>query len=79
MKYLILCPEDKRIIHISDTIAYEKNGNFILSSGIRVAKNIAEIAEVEEVSAGVKPEKYLYINGEFVENPAWNTSGDTDE
>lgn len=79
MKYLILCPEDKRIVHISNTIGYESNGNFILSSGIRVAKGISELIEVEEVPAGVKPEKYLYINGEFVENPEWNTSGDTDE
>ena len=72
MKYLILCPEDKRIIHISNSLGYEANGNLILSSGLRVAAGIAEVAEVESVPAEVKIEKYCYADGEFVINPEWH-------
>lgn len=71
MKYLILCPDDKRIIHISTSMGYEKNGNLILSSGLRVAAGIAEVVEVETVPIEVEPEKYCYVNGEFVLNPHW--------
>jgi hypothetical protein len=71
MKYLILCPDDKRIMHISNSLGYESNGNLILSSSLRVAAGIAEVAEVETVPAEVKPEKYCYVDGSFVLNPEW--------
>lgn len=69
--YLILCPTDKRIMHISKTIDYEANGNYILDSNIRVLKTIAECEHVETVPDYVKIEKYLYVNGEFVVNPEY--------
>ena len=72
MKYLILCPEDKRIIHISNSLGYEPNGNLILSSGLRVAAGIAEVAEVEEVPVEVEPEKYCFVDNAFVMNPEWH-------
>ena len=71
MKYLILCPSDKRIMHISDSLGYEPNGNLILSSGIRVAVGIAEVAEVEVVPPEVETEKYCYVDSEFISNPEW--------
>lgn len=67
--YLILCPSDKRIMHISTTIDYESNGNFILDNDLRVLATIAECVQVDSVPDYVEVEKYLYVNGEFVENP----------
>ena len=69
MKYLILCPSDKRIMHISTTLQYNKVGGLILDSGLHIAPNIAEVAEVYGVSSYVEIEKYLFVNGEYVLNP----------
>ena len=68
MKYLILCPSDKRIMHISSTLDYNKVGGLILDSGLHIAPNIAEVVGVDYVPSYVEPEKYLYKNG-FVLNP----------
>ena len=68
MKYLILCPSDKRIMHISSTLDYNKVGGLILDSGLHIAPNIAEVVTVSEVPEYVEVEKYLYKDG-FVLNP----------
>lgn len=68
MKYLILCPSDKRIMHISSTLNYNKVGGLILDSGLHIAPNIAEFVTVNEVPEYVEVEKYCYINGTFVLN-----------
>lgn len=67
MKYLILCPFDKRIIFISKTINYDAFGNILLDTGIYVAKGIADIVEVNDIPGFVEEEKYCYIDGEYVE------------
>lgn len=69
MKYLILCPTDKRIMHISSTLDYNKVGGLVLDNGLHIAPGIAEVAGVDYVPEYVEPEKYLYKNGKFLENP----------
>ena len=69
MKYLILSPSDKRIMHISTTLQYNKVGGLILDSGLQIAPNISEVAEVYDVPSYVEIEKYLFVNGEYVLNP----------
>ena len=69
MKYLILSPSDKRIMHISTTLQYNKVGGLILDSGLHIAPNISEVAEVYDVPSYVEIEKYLFVNGEYVLNP----------
>ena len=68
MKYLILCPSDKRIMHISTTLNYNKVGGLVLDNGLHIAPNIAEVVGVDYVPNYVEVEKYLYKNG-FVLNP----------
>ena len=68
MKYLILCPSDKRIIHISTTLEYNIVGGLILDSGLHVAPNICEVVEVEEVPNHIEVEKYCYVENEYVLN-----------
>lgn len=69
MKYLILSPSDKRIMHISTTLQYNKVGGLILDSGLHIAPNIAKVAEVYDVPTYVEIEKYLFVDGEYVINP----------
>jgi hypothetical protein len=69
MKYLILCPTDKRIMHISTTLDYNKVGGLVLDNGLHIAPGIAEVAEVSNVPEYVSEEKYLYKDGKFIENP----------
>lgn len=70
MKYLILDPETKRIIFISDTIRDNEIGGTILDSGINIAPGIAQIIEYQdELPEGIVPEKYLYKDGVFELNP----------
>lgn len=79
MKYLILCPSDKRIMHISTTLQYNKVGGLILDSGLHIAPNIAEVAEVNDVPSYVEIEKYLFVNGEYVLNPNYENEVKEDE
>lgn len=79
MKYLILCPSDKRIMHISSTLDYNKVGGLVLDNGLHIAPGIAEVAEVEEVPEYVEVEKYLYVDGEFVINPNYEVEEETTE
>ena len=68
MKYLILCPEDKRIIYISTSLEYNKLGGLILDSGIQVAPNVCEVEQVLEIPENIEVEKYCYIHGKYVLN-----------
>ena len=68
MKYLILCPSDKRIIHISTTLEYNIVGGLVLDSGLHVAPNICEVAQVEEVPNHIEVEKYCYVGNKYVLN-----------
>lgn len=73
MKYLILAPTDKRIIHISDDLGYQSNGNYLINNGrLAIPPSICELATVDSVPDNVEPEKYCYINNAFVENPNWS-------
>lgn len=68
MKYLILCPSDKRIMHISTTLNYNKVGGLILDSGLHIAPNIAEVVIVNEIPSNVEIEKYCFVNNTFILN-----------
>lgn len=73
MKYLILAPTDKRIIHISDDLGYQSNGNYLINNGrLAIPPSICELVTVDNVPDGVEPEKYCYIDNAFVENPNWS-------
>lgn len=72
MKYLILAPDDHRIIHISDDLGYQSNGNYLINHGtLAVPPTICQMVEVEAVPAEVEPEKWLYVDGGFAVNPNW--------
>lgn len=68
MKYLILCPSDKRIIHISTTLDYNEVGGLILDSGLQIVPGICEVAEVEEVPENIEIEKYCYVDSTYILN-----------
>lgn len=72
MAYLILALDDKRILHISATLDYQDNGNYLIHNGtLAIPPSICELAEVAAVPDGVEPEKWCYIGGEFSPNPNW--------
>ena len=68
MKYLILSKKDKRIMHISDTLSYNKSGVLILDNELHIAPNFCIVVEVDKVPEWVEPEKYCYINNEYLLN-----------
>ena len=71
MKYVLI--DNKNVVlHISDTIGYQENGNILVDNdSLAYAKILVkEIVELEEVPAKIKPYKYCYtVEGGFVENP----------
>lgn len=72
MKYLIRSPEDNRIMHISDTLSHQDNGNYLINNGtLAIPPSICTLVEVDTVPDGVEPEKWCYIDGEFTPNPNW--------
>lgn len=72
MKYLILAPEDGRVLHISDDIGYQENGNYLINGGmLAIPPTICHMVEVEQVPTGVEPERYCYVDGEFIINEDW--------
>ena len=75
--YLILAPGDKRIMHISKTLDYNFFGGYVLDSGLHIVKGISEAVEVDEILPYVEPEKYCYINNEFVYNVYYGNCGKT--
>lgn len=70
--YLIL-NNNNVIIHISETIGYQSNGNVLVdNSTLAIAKVLVkEVVEVEQVAENVEPMKYCYVNGAFEPNPNW--------
>lgn len=70
MKYILTAKDDHRIMHISDDLGYQSNGNYLIYGGeLAVPPILADMAEVETVPDGVEPEKWCYAEGEFAENP----------
>ena len=67
MKYLILCPTDKRIVLTSTTIDYDSIGSLILDTGVYVAPGISELISVEDIPEYIEPEKWCYVDGKYIE------------
>lgn len=69
--YLILAPEDRRIVVMSEDLAYQENGNYLLCGGeLAVPPAICILAQAETVPDGVEPETWIYTEaGQFQENP----------
>ncbi len=63
MKYIIT-NKDNEIIHISDTIGYQENGNILVDNGsLAIAKAPNEkmgVYEVESVAEEISERKYCY-------------------
>ena len=69
--YLII-GENNVIIHISETIGYQENGNALVDNdALAIAKLlIKEVIEVETVPEGIVPSKYCYTKEEgFYKKP----------
>jgi hypothetical protein len=79
MKYLILCPSDKRIIHISTSLEYNKIGGLILDTGLQIAPSICEVAEVDDVPSSIEVEKYCYIDNNYILNENYIVEENADE
>lgn len=72
MAYLILATDDKRIVHISNSLDHQSNGNYLINNGtLAIPPSICTLVEVNTVPDGVELEKWCYIDGQFVPNPNW--------
>ena len=70
MKYILTAKDDHRIMHISDDLGYQSNGNYLIYGGeLAVPPILADMAEVESVPEGVEPEKWCFADGKFYANP----------
>ena len=50
MKYILTAKDDHRIMHISDDLGYQSNGNYLIYGGeLAVPPILADMAEVETV------------------------------
>lgn len=63
MKYIVTGENDV-IIHISDTIGYQENGNVLVDNGnLAIAKLLVkEVYEVEDIEENITAMKYCYTN-----------------
>lgn len=61
MKYIITDKDDV-VIHISETIGYQENGNVLVDNGeLAIAKPLVkEINEVENIEENIVEAKYCY-------------------
>lgn len=61
MKYIIT-DKNNIIIHISETIGYQENGNVLVDNDtLAIAKPLVkEVFEVEEIEEGITENKYCY-------------------
>lgn len=61
MKYVIT-DKDNVVIHISETIGYQENGNVLVDNGeLAIAKPLVkEINEVENIEENIVKAKYCY-------------------
>ncbi|MEG1516073.1 MAG: hypothetical protein RSD95_14390 [Clostridia bacterium] len=59
------------ILHISDTIGYQSNGNPLVDNGTLAyaAILVSRVVEVASIPANVTAMRYCYTNGQFVLNP----------
>lgn len=70
MKYIVT-DNDNVIIHISETIGYQENGNVLVDNDtLAIAKiNVKEVFELEEILSGIVENKYCYTEEKgFYEN-----------
>lgn len=72
MKYFLLDHNDV-ILHISDTIGYQENGNTLVDNGTLAyaAILVSQVVEVASMPDGVVPMRWRYLDGEFTRNPDW--------
>ncbi len=61
MKYIIT-EKDDVVIHISETIGYQENGNVLVDNGeLAIAKPLVkDVYEVEEIEENIVEAKYCY-------------------
>ena len=73
MAYLLLDAHDV-VIHISDTIDYQSNGNPLVDNGTLAyaAVLVNQVIEADLVPEYVTAHRYCYVDGHFVENPDWS-------
>lgn len=70
MKYIIT-NENNAIIHISETIGYQENGNVLVDNNtLAIAKPLVkEVFEIENIEEGITENKYCYTEEQgFYEN-----------
>ena len=76
MKYLLL-DEKNIIIHVSETLEYQENGNPLVDNGtLAFAKYlVANIAEIDETVIDIPedyvPYKYMYLSDTIIVNPTY--------
>ena len=72
MKHLLL-DHAGVVLHISDTIGYQSNGNPLVDHGTLAyaAILVDRVVEVENVPQGVTAQRYCFVGGEFVLDPNW--------
>lgn len=71
MKYIITANKDV-VIHISDTIGYQENGNVLVDNDtLAIAKPLVKVVhEVDTVDEGICEQKYCYTEADgFYVNP----------
>lgn len=58
----IITDKENKIIHISETIGYQENGNVLVDNEtLAIAKPLVnKIYEVDEIAEGITAEKYCY-------------------
>lgn len=59
------------IIHISETIGYQENGNALVDNGTLAIASIlvSAVSNDVEIPAGVAAQTHTYIDGTFATNP----------
>jgi hypothetical protein len=68
----IITDENNIIIHISETIGYQENGNVLVDNEtLAIAKPLVkEVYEVESIDDGIEEAKYCYTEEKgFYKNP----------
>lgn len=80
MKYIIT-DENNVIIHISDTIGYQENGNVLVDNDtLAIAKPLVKgVFEIENIEEGIVEAKYCYTKEEgFYNNENYREPEPTD-
>lgn len=80
MKYIIT-NENNIIIHISETIGYQENGNILVDNNtLAIAKPLVKsVFEMDNINEGIKENKYCYTEEQgFYENENYKEPEPTD-